>query len=97
MGETFEEKMEQMAELSDEEVAERIEELKDVCKSYCGECPSYTGTDETELGFCAIGRSENITEEKGCLCGSCPITEKMSLRWSYYCTRGAGREQAATE
>lgn len=90
----FEEKMKDMANMTDEEVNEMIAQTKEVCKSFCGECPSYIGTGETDFGFCSTGKSENITNEKGCLCGSCPITEKMSLRWGYYCTRGSGKEQA---
>lgn len=95
MTETFEEEMEMMKDLSEEEMAKRMEEVKNICKAFCGECPSYTGTGETELGFCTIGKSNVIKEEKGCLCGSCPVTPKMSLRWGYYCTRGSGREQQA--
>ena len=96
MTETFEEKIAAMAGLSQEEMAERVESMKEVCKSYCGECPSYTGTGES-LVFCAMGRSSVISEEKGCLCPSCPVTEMMSLRWKFYCTRGSGREQAGQE
>lgn len=94
MTETFQEKMAAMAGLSREEMSKRIESMKEICKSYCGECPSYTGTGESKLVFCALGKSSVIGDEKGCLCPSCPITEMMSLRWKFYCTRGSGREQA---
>ena len=47
--------------------------------------------------ICATGKSDKISEEKGCLCGGCPVTSKMGLRWNYYCTRGSGREQMAAE
>lgn len=92
---TFEEKMEAMKGLSEEEMAERIKKVKAAC--ICAGCPSYEGTGETELGFCALGKSSVIKEEKGCTCGSCPVTEMMSLRWLYYCTRGAARELAVAE
>ncbi len=94
MADTFEEKVAGMKDMSEEEMNKVIAETKEVCKDYCSVCPSYTGMGETELAFCALGKSESISEENGCLCGSCPITEKMSLRWGYYCTRGSGREQA---
>ena len=44
-----------------------------------------------EKGFCfaAIGKSGCISEEKGCICGSCPVTSKMGLKHGYYCTRGS--------
>ncbi len=84
-----------MKDMSEEERTQAIEKIKEVCKTFCGECPSYKGTGETELAFCALGKSNAIKEEKGCLCPSCPITGQMSLRWNYYCTRGAGKEQSA--
>ncbi|RMF90209.1 MAG: DUF2769 domain-containing protein [Methanobacteriota archaeon] len=83
--------------MSEEERANKIEEVKGVCKNFCGNCPSYTGTGETDYGFCATGKSSKITEEKGCLCPGCPITGAMSLRWQYYCTGGAARELSAAE
>jgi len=95
MAETFEEKMEAMKGFSEDEMAKKIQEVKETCKSFCGECPTYTETGETELGFCATSKSKIIIEEKECLCPSCPVTGMMSLRWEYYCTRGSGREQAA--
>ena len=92
---TFEEKMEAMKDLSQEEMAERVKKVKAAC--ICASCPSYEGTGEKELAFCAVGKSSAITEEKGCTCPGCPVTDMMSLRWQYYCTRGAGRELAAAE
>ncbi len=97
MAGAFEEKMKEMSDLSDEEMKKQIDEIKKVCKDYCGECPTYMGTGETELGFCATGKSDIIKKEKGCMCAGCPITEKLSLRWEYYCTRGTGQEQAEKE
>lgn len=94
---TFEEALERMAGMSPEEMQARIEESKKVCAEYCGKCPSYVGTGETDLVFCAIGKSDKITEEKGCLCPGCPIQENMGLRWDYYCTKGSGRELLAAE
>jgi len=97
MSESFEDKMKAMKDLSDEEMAKRIEEVKAICASFCGECPSYTGTGETELGFCITDKSKAITEEKGCLCTSCPITSQMSLRWKYFCTLGSAGELSEAE
>lgn len=92
---TFEEKLAQMKGLSEAEMAERAKKIKSMC--ICASCPSYEGTGETELAFCLIGKSSVITEEKGCTCGGCPVTDMMSLRWVYYCTKGAARELAAAE
>ncbi len=94
---TYEEILEQMAGMSEGEMKARIEEGKKLCAEYCGVCPSYTGTGETELVFCATGKSDKITEEKGCICGGCPLQKNMNLRWDFYCTKGSGREQSAAE
>ncbi|MEE9594120.1 MAG: DUF2769 domain-containing protein [Candidatus Hydrothermarchaeales archaeon] len=95
---TFEEMMGMMAEMSEEQINAAMMENKKICAEYCGVCPSYTGTGETELMFCATGKSDKITEERGCICGGCPVqTQKMNLRWDFYCTKGSGREQSAAE
>ena len=86
--------MKAMAGMPQEKMMKRVQGIKKVCKDYCGKCPSYTGTGETDFGFCATGKSSKITEEKGCICAGCPITKGMALRWEYYCTRGSDREQA---
>jgi hypothetical protein len=41
-----------------------------------------------------IGKSGCITEEKGCICGGCPVTNKLGLKHAYYCTKGSEREQS---
>jgi hypothetical protein len=73
----------------------KVKEVSKLC--ICGSCPTYDGTGETNLAFCATGKSEKITEEKGCTCPGCPVYDMMGLRWTYYCTKGAGREQAMAE
>lgn len=60
----------------------------------CGSCPSWVACDE-KGGFCfpTIGKSNCITEENGCICGGCPVTEKMGLKNMYFCTKGSEKEQ----
>lgn len=41
--------------------------------------------------FCAYEKSECITEEKGCLCPSCPVKEKYDLDKVYYCLEDGGK------
>jgi hypothetical protein len=95
---TFEEMMEKMSGMTPEEMNAKIKELSKVCADYCGKCPTYDGTGETDLVFCAKGKSGKITDEKGCLCPGCPVqTEMMGLRWDYYCTNGAAKEQLAAQ
>ncbi|WP_309492846.1 DUF2769 domain-containing protein [Candidatus Hecatella orcuttiae] len=100
MGEetTHEKVLEAMAKLSPEELKAKMEESRKMCESFCGECPTYTGTGEKELLFCILGRSSVIKEQKGCLCtAGCPVQKNMGLRWDYYCIRGSGKEQMAKE
>ncbi len=67
----------------------------------CEKCSSYKNCSaeggKKELGFCfpKIGKSVCITEEKGCICGSCPVYSKLGLRYMYYCTRGSEKDQMA--
>ncbi|MFQ6124955.1 MAG: DUF2769 domain-containing protein [Candidatus Heimdallarchaeota archaeon] len=87
----FEELMQQMMQMSEEERMKVMAENKKIC--ICASCPSYVETGETELLFCATGKSQVITEEKGCTCPTCPATDKMGLTHTYFCTRGSEREQ----
>ena len=89
---TFEQNMEAMSKMSPAEVQAKIEELNKIC--ICVKCPTYIGTGENKLTFCAIGKSTIIKKEKGCICPGCPVQKNMALRWNYYCTRGSGKEQA---
>jgi len=41
----------------------------------------------------SFGKSKCIKEEKGCVCGGCPVTMKMGLKHGYYCTKGSEKEQ----
>jgi hypothetical protein len=66
----------------------------------CAKCPSWTEecTKKGEKGgYCVIGKTECITKETGCTCPECPVTEKMGLKWGYYCTRGSAKDMMAME
>lgn len=85
---TFEEKIKMLARMSEMDQKRSMENLIGFCEDYCGKCPSYQGTGETALGFCTLGKSSIIHEQKSCLCAQCPISRTMSLRWDHYCVRG---------
>ncbi len=89
---TFEQNMEAMSRMSPAEVQAKIKELDKLC--ICGKCPTYAGTGEKKLTFCAIGRSTIINKDKGCLCPGCPVQKSMALRWDRYCLKGSGKEQS---
>lgn len=60
---------------------------KDICKMYCGTCPSFKG-DEAKLLFCSRGNLAGGVERKGCKCGMCPVGVKHKLDGAYYCIHG---------
>jgi len=90
---TFEQNMDAMSKMSQKEKEANMAQLTKMC--VCGKCPSYIGTGEKKLLFCATEKSSIIKNEKGCICMTCPVTAKLGLRWAYYCTGGSGREQAS--
>jgi len=83
--------------MTEKEINDGIEQLKYICKDYCGKSPSYQGTRETNLAFCSIGKSSLKKEKKGCLCKQCPVTKMMSLRWDFYCIDGNALELSNAE
>lgn len=90
---TFEEKMNMLySKMSEKEKKNSREQVIYMCNDYCGKFPSYEGTGEESLAFCMEGKSSIISEKKECLCGQCPITKMMSLRWSYYYAEGNAME-----
>ncbi len=93
----FEEKIKMIDVMTEKQKQDSTEQVKYTCKDYCGKCPSYIGSGESELAFCMTGKSNVINEEKGCLCVQCPIAKTMSLRWSYYCFRGSAIELSNVE
>lgn len=91
----FEDLMKSMEQMSPGEIQAAMEENTKLC--ICPSCPTYMWTRESKVFFCGMGKSEIISEEKGCTCPECPVTEKMGLRWQYYCIKGTGREQLDLE
>ncbi|GAJ05980.1 unnamed protein product [marine sediment metagenome] len=79
------------------EMNKEMEEKKNMVINMCicKNCPSWVECNE-QGGFCfpTIGKSKCITEEKGCICGGCPVTEKMGLKHIYFCTKGSEKEQS---
>lgn len=78
------------------EFEEKLPMVKEMC--ICEHCPTYA-PGETVEGFCHafVGKSEVITQEKGCDCPKCPAYKSMALMNGYYCTRGSELEQEASK
>lgn len=90
----FEKALQMMAKMSKRQRMEAVEAKKKLC--VCGGCPSYNdcAREKKELLYCTLGDSvECITEEAGCICPSCPVTDQMGLNHDYFCTRGSEKEQ----
>jgi hypothetical protein len=60
---------------------------ENICKNYCGSCPSYPKSGE--WFFCARKKSAKSAEREGCLCPGCDVYEKYNLSSMYYCDTGA--------
>ncbi len=92
----FEEKLNELSSMSDEDKNRSMEELKGDC--ICALCPTYTecAKNSDELLFCVTGKSEScIQDENGCLCPSCPFAQNYGIGVviNFYCTRGSEMEQ----
>ena len=89
---TFEEKYKALTKgkWTPESLKQSTEQVAYMCM--CGKCPSYAETEEHQLVFCTLGKSDRIQEQKGCLCDQCPLTRMMNLRWKYYCIEGSAYE-----
>jgi hypothetical protein len=57
---TYEEKVKMMAVMSDTDREAAAENVLHICEGYCGKCPTYQGTGEVWLAFCALGKSTKI-------------------------------------
>lgn len=86
-------KLVKFMEMSAEEIEKKKAMVLELC--ICSTCPSWVECGE-KGGFCfhTIGKSSCIKEEKGCICGGCPVFEKMSLANIYFCTKGSEKEQS---
>ena len=90
----FDEAMKSFAAMPPSRMKETAEKFKSMCT--CPSCPTYTdcAKNAQEILFCAVGRSfVCISQEKECICPTCPITDEMGLKNTYYCTRGSEMAQ----
>jgi hypothetical protein len=91
---TFDMMQKKMKEMAPEEMKKQIESLKAMCT--CPGCPSYNtcAKNAKESLFCAMGKSFMcISEEKGCICPTCPVAKTLGLKNKFFCNRGAEKAQ----
>ncbi|MHA2123093.1 MAG: DUF2769 domain-containing protein [Promethearchaeota archaeon] len=67
-------------------------ENMEVCKRFCGPCPTFKPNELQKVKphalFCARGKSEKPKDQidnKGCNCLDCGIFEKYGLKGGWYC------------
>ena len=92
----FEEKINELMELSDKEKNDMVEDMKKDC--VCPICPTYNecANKAGEKLFCVLGKSESCIErEMGCMCPTCPFGQKymIGVKYNFYCVRDAEMEQ----
>ena len=78
-----------MAKTQREEMGEK--DVRDSC--ICPSCPSYVDCGEKAFCHHAIGKSECIKTEQGCLCPACSVQAAMGYTNVSYCTRGSDSVQ----
>jgi len=82
--------------ISPKKVEKKKKEIIDLC--ICRQCPTYVeGAEPTGYCFPYVGKNEKIKKEQGCICPTCPVTEKMGFKNAYYCTKGSEKEQLETD
>ena len=77
---------------------ERQEQLRQEC--ICPQCPTFTpcAGDAQERIYCVAGRSPScITEDLGCICPTCPVTDKIGLEHLTFCLLGSEAMQQSGE
>lgn len=47
--------------------------------------------EHLESMYCAYEKSNYIDEEKGCLCGECPVHKDYDLKNMYFCQKTGGK------
>ena len=75
-------------------VVEDNMENMEICKRFCGTCPTYHANRMKESPphalFCARGKSAvaDKAENKGCNCFQCDVFKKYGLKGGFFCLHG---------
>lgn len=92
----FENLIEELNQMDDEEGLKKFKELEVDC--VCPVCPSYNdcAKEKNENMFCITGKSDGcISMELGCLCPTCVLAQKyqIGVMYNFYCHRGSESKQ----
>lgn len=68
-----------------------IDNEKNALRCLCPDCPVYNECmgENSELLFCARGKTTCSFEKWGCKCDKCPIALDYKLVGLFYCEKGA--------
>jgi len=72
---------------------EDTEENREICRKYCGACPTYKrnllARYQPDALFCAHGTSSAPSKVKtmGCFCPACELFTKYQLKIGYFCAK----------
>ncbi len=64
------------------------QENVNICLNNCASCMSYPGI-ESEILFCARGKSSTPITKKGCNCGFCEVQMKYGCTELFHCDKGS--------
>jgi Protein of unknown function (DUF2769) len=75
-----------------EDTVEDTEENRQICRKYCGVCPTYRHNAlerfQPDSLFCARGTSSDPQKkELGCYCPACELFTQHSLVIGHFCSR----------
>jgi hypothetical protein len=91
---TFEKMMMDVKGTSSAQLSRDMEKYRSQC--ICGKCPTYTtcARNAKEMVFCLVGKSFMcISEQKTCICPTCPLTPECGLKHTSFCMKGAEKAQ----
>ncbi len=94
----FEEVLEKMSEMSEEQLNTLIDmQKKRIC--ICKDCPTYNQcmAENKEGLFCFLGKSSCDADLIQCKCGECPAHTNFQMKYESYCMEGSEEEQRSKE
>ena len=90
----FEQMMKDVKGTSPAQLDKDMEKYKGICN--CPKCPTHTicAKNAKEQVFCLVGKSFMcISDQKVCICPTCPLTQEFVLKHTSFCIKGAEKAQ----
>lgn len=92
MADVFEQKMEALNKMPEDELNQFLEKEKESC--ICKDCSTYDSCMQgiMEGLYCALGKSPCVVHEQECICPGCPLYEEYGMTYNKYCIKGSEAE-----